>query len=108
MVVAIEPKGKGVSRMYGRVIETASRKNLRQFMAEHIDAGADVRTDGWSGYQGLEAEFPRLVREKKGKTSPSCPAASCCSRPGSGACTILFVSCSPTSTSKRTVSTAQG
>ena len=73
VVVAIERKGKGVSRMYGRVIETASRKNLRQFMAEHIDAGADVRTDGWSGYQGLEAEWPHLVREKsekKGKNFP--------------------------------------
>ena len=73
MVVAIERKGKGVSRMYGRVIEAASKKNLRQFMGEHIAADAQVRTDGWSGYQGLEAQWPKLVREKsekKGKNFP--------------------------------------
>jgi hypothetical protein len=73
MVVAIERKGKGVSRMYGRVIETASKKNLKKFMEEHINADADVRTDGWTGYKGLEKEFPKLVREKsekKGKNFP--------------------------------------
>jgi hypothetical protein len=73
MVVAIERKGKGVSRMYGRVIETASRKNLKKFMKEQINSDADVRTDGWTGYKGLETEFPKLVREKsekKGKNFP--------------------------------------
>lgn len=67
MVVAIERKGKGVSRMYGRVIETASRKNLKKFMAEHIRGDAEVRTDGWTGYKGLELEFPKIVREKSEK-----------------------------------------
>lgn len=73
MVVAIERKGKGVSRMYGRVIETASKKNLKKFMEDHIDTDANVRTDGWTGYKGLEEEFPNLVREKsekKGKNFP--------------------------------------
>lgn len=73
MVVAIERKGKGVSRMYGKVIETASKKNLSQFMGEHIAADAQVRTDGWSGYRGLEAKWPHIVREKsekKGKNFP--------------------------------------
>jgi hypothetical protein len=73
MVVAVERKGKGVSRMYGRVIETASKKNLKQFMGEHIRADAQVRTDGWTGYKGLESEFPKLIREKsekKGKNFP--------------------------------------
>jgi hypothetical protein len=73
MVVAIERKGKGVSRMYGRVIETASKKNLKKFMEDHIAADANVRTDGWTGYKGLEDEFPNLVREKsekKGKNFP--------------------------------------
>lgn len=73
MVVAIERKGKGVSRMYGRVIETASKKNLKKFMEDHINADANVRTDGWTGYKGLETEFPKLVKEKsekKGKNFP--------------------------------------
>jgi len=73
VVMAIERKGKGIARMYGRVIETASKKNLEKFMAEHIHQDADVRTDGWTGYKGLESQFPKLVREKsekKGKNFP--------------------------------------
>ena len=74
MVVAVERKGKGVSRIYGRVVDTAARVHLKRFMLDHIDAGAEVRTDRWGGYKGLESEFPKLVREKlktKGKTSRS-------------------------------------
>jgi hypothetical protein len=73
VVVAIERKGKGIARMYGRVIEGASKKNLKKFMADHIAKEAQVRTDGWTGYKGLESGFPKLVREKsekKGKNFP--------------------------------------
>ncbi len=73
MAVAIEKNGKGVSRMYGRVICTASRKNLKDFMQAHISPQAEVKTDKWSGYKGLEKEFPRLKQVKsikKGKNFP--------------------------------------
>lgn len=73
MVVAIERKGKGISRMYGRVIETAGKENLKLFMQDHIGAQADVRTDKWTGYTGLDKVFPNMVREKsekKGKNFP--------------------------------------
>lgn len=73
MVVAIEKKGKGVSRMYGRVIETAGKENLKHFMQDHIKAEANVRTDKWTGYTGLNKEFPNIIREKsekKGKNFP--------------------------------------
>jgi hypothetical protein len=73
VVVAIERRGKGISRMYGRVIDTAAKKNLKDFMESHISPEAQVRTDGWAGYKGLEKEFPKLVREKsekKGKNFP--------------------------------------
>ena len=61
VVLAIEKKERGVSRFYGRVVETASKKNLGRFMKDHIDPNANVRTDKWSGYKGLESEFPNLV-----------------------------------------------
>jgi hypothetical protein len=57
----------GVSRMYGRVIETADKKNLKKFMSENIHKDALIRTDGWTGYKGLEIEFPNLRREKSEK-----------------------------------------
>ncbi len=67
MVVGIERSSKGISRWYGRVVETASKANLGGFMKDHIDKDAEVKTDGWSGYKGMEAHFPKLVREKSGK-----------------------------------------
>ena len=73
VVISIEKKGKGVSRMYARVITKASKKNLKRFMKDHIRPEADVRTDQWAGYKGLEEEFPNIVREKsekKGKNFP--------------------------------------
>ncbi|MEX2564666.1 MAG: transposase [Cyclobacteriaceae bacterium] len=36
-------------------------------MTDHIAKDAQVKTDGWSGYKGMEAYFPKLVREKSGK-----------------------------------------
>lgn len=67
VVVAIEKNGRGVSRMYGRVIQTASRENLSGFMKDHISKEAEVRTDKWSGYKGLDAHFPHLTQEKSEK-----------------------------------------
>lgn len=73
VVVAIERKGECISRIYGRVIETAAKKNLKSFMLSDISPQAQVRTDGWAGYKGMEETFPKLVREKsekKGKNFP--------------------------------------
>ncbi len=73
VVVAIQKQGNGISRMYGRVIETASRENLRSFMKDHIDPNAKIKTDKWTGYKGLGGEFPNLKQEKsekKGKNFP--------------------------------------
>lgn len=67
VVISIERNEKGVSRMYGRVITAASKKNLHGFMIDHINPKANVRTDQWSGYQGLEGEFPNIIREKSEK-----------------------------------------
>ena len=67
MVVGIERGLGGVSRWYGRVIETASRVNIGGFMKDHIDKEAEVKTDCWSGYKGMEAHFPKLIREKSVK-----------------------------------------
>ncbi|MET3981847.1 transposase-like protein [Mucilaginibacter sp. UYP27] len=67
VVVSIEKKGKGVSRMYAKVVAAASKENLKGFMKGHIKPEASVRTDQWAGYKGLEDEFPNIVREKSEK-----------------------------------------
>ena len=67
VVFAIEKKSKGVSRIYGKVIEKASSKELGSFMKQKIVADAHVKTDQWSGYKPLATEFKNLEQIKSGK-----------------------------------------
>jgi hypothetical protein len=67
VVIAVEKKGKGASRMYAKVISQSSAKELGSFMRTHIDTQANVRTDGWTGYIPLKKDFPNLTQEKSGE-----------------------------------------
>lgn len=67
VVFAIEKKGKGVSRLYGRAITKASAEDLGGFMQQTIEPLANIRTDGWTGYQPLKEHFPNLTQEISGK-----------------------------------------
>jgi hypothetical protein len=67
VVFAIEKKHKGVSRMYGKVIEKSSSKELGSFMRQKIDPEAKIKTDEWTGYKPLGSEFKNLERVKSGK-----------------------------------------
>jgi ISXO2-like transposase domain/Transposase zinc-ribbon domain len=73
VVFAIEKKDKGVSRMYGKVIEKASSKELGGFMRQKIAKDADIKTDEWTGYKPLVTEFTNLKRVKSGKKGENFP-----------------------------------
>ena len=47
-----DPKGLGRCRM--APIEDASASSLHAFVADHVEPGSTVITDGWSGYLGLD------------------------------------------------------
>ena len=47
-----EPKGLGRCRI--RILPDASADSLHRFVTDHIEPGATVITDGWSGYAGIE------------------------------------------------------
>jgi transposase-like protein len=47
-----EPKGLGRCRM--APLADASAESLHAFLTDHVQPGAVVITDGWSGYTGLE------------------------------------------------------
>ena len=66
VVVGIEKKKKGVSRMYAKVINHASAEELGAFMRTHIDTKADITTDKWSGYQPLAKDFEKLTQVYSG------------------------------------------
>lgn len=67
VIVAIEKKGKGVSRMYARVVKNGSKQAFEPFFEEHISKKAEIRTDGWSTYKSFKKEYPNLIQVKSGK-----------------------------------------
>ena len=73
VAVAIERKGKGVSRVYGKVIGHSSAKELGEFMQASINANALIKTDEWTGYTPLKQQFKYLRQEPSGKKGKSFP-----------------------------------
>lgn len=73
VVVGIQKKKKGVSRMYARVINDASAVSLGGFMRDHIDLTAKVTTDKWTGYTPLKKDFVNLSQIPSGKKGRNFP-----------------------------------
>jgi len=73
VVVGIEKRKRGISRLYARVIPRASAEHLGSFMRRHIDPRAKVTTDKWAGYAPLEEDFENLVRIPSGKKGGNFP-----------------------------------
>lgn len=73
VVIAVERKGKGISRMYGRVINKSSAKELGKFMTDHIEKGAEIKTDLWTGYKPLAAKFKNLKQVHSGVKGSNFP-----------------------------------
>jgi transposase-like protein len=73
VVLAIEKRGKGISRMYGKVIDKADAKNLGDFMRAKIDKQADVKTDKWQGYNPLNKEFTKMTQLSSGEKGGNFP-----------------------------------
>lgn len=73
VVFAIERNGKGVSRMYGKVIKQSSSKELGEFMKSTIDINAQIKTDKWRGYSPLAKDFKNLLQVDSGKKGGNFP-----------------------------------
>lgn len=73
VVVGIEKKKNGVSRLYARVIPKASAEHLGGFMKHHIDENAQITTDKWTGYTPLKKEFDNLVQIPTGAKGGNFP-----------------------------------
>lgn len=69
-VEVIEPKGFGRVRM--RQIKSANMQNLTKFITENVAKGAQIRTDCWSGYLGLEKKG--YIHKKFNMSKSSDPA----------------------------------
>ena len=73
VAVAVERAGKGIRRMYARVIRDAGNESLRPFFKDHIDLNATIKTDKCPGYRPLQNEYPNLTRVKSGKKGNNFP-----------------------------------
>jgi transposase-like protein len=66
VVVGAEEDGPRVGRIRLRQIPDASAPSLEAFIAEAVEPGSILHTDGWSGYDGVEAlGYGRLVSNIK-------------------------------------------
>lgn len=73
VVFAIERKGKGVSRLYGKVIKKACAKELGAFMKANLSLEAEIKTDSWTGYTPLVKDFKGLTQVLSGKKGKNFP-----------------------------------
>lgn len=79
VAVAVEVRGAGSGRVRMRVIPDASGVTLAGFVAENVEPGAIVHTDGWMGYAPLRKRGydwrPRSQRAAKrsGDADPVMP-----------------------------------
>ena len=56
VAVACEEQGKGIGRIRLRRIPDASAGALEAFIADAVEPGSRLHTDGWEGYTGLSAK----------------------------------------------------
>ena len=62
VAIAVEVRGRRLGRIRLRKIDNASANSLLPFVIESVEAGTEIRTDGWSGYSRLkEHEFSHVV-----------------------------------------------
>jgi transposase-like protein len=55
VAIACEEQGNGIGRIRLRRVEDASAGSLQAFIADSVEPGSEIHTDGWEGYTGLEA-----------------------------------------------------
>lgn len=56
IAIAVEQDGRKLGRIRMRRVPDASGKSLHGFVADSVEPGSVVQTDGWSGYIGLAAK----------------------------------------------------
>lgn len=53
VAIAAEIRGRGLGRIRLSIIPDVSSVSLHEFVTTHVAPGAEVHTDGWNGYNGL-------------------------------------------------------
>jgi hypothetical protein len=76
IVVAAEEEGKGIGYIRLHTIPDASSASLHGFIRQAVAPGSTIRSDGWSGYFGLDGYFhDRQVQSHRGDKEHVLPRA---------------------------------
>lgn len=68
VVIAIEVNERGTGRTRMSIIPDASGKSIKKFIAENIEKGSTLITDGWQGYSGISKKgYYHIIEEKTKK-----------------------------------------
>ncbi len=68
IVIAAQEDGRGIARIRMKRIPDASADSLMAFLAEAVEPGSTIHTDGWLGYSRVEATgYAHEVTFLKGK-----------------------------------------
>ena len=54
VAIGAEVRGRGPGRIRMSVIPDVSAASLHEFVLNHVEQGAEVHTDGWRSYNGIE------------------------------------------------------
>jgi transposase-like protein len=72
LAVGAEENGKGIGRIRICQIKDASSASLHPFIANNIESGSIIHTDGWEGYSGLDKkDYAHKVTVLRGKKEPA-------------------------------------
>jgi len=72
IAVAAEENGKALGRIRMLRVPDASAISLRSFIIQSVEPGSTIITDGWEGYNGLEAHgYSHELKVLKGSTEPT-------------------------------------
>lgn len=63
VAIAVEVLAKGTGRVRLSIIPDASRKSLKNFIANNIEEGSELMTDGWKSYKSIEGFKHTVIRE---------------------------------------------
>lgn len=54
VAIAAEVRGRGPGRIRMSIVADVSATSLHEFLLDNVEMGAEIRTDGWNGYKGIE------------------------------------------------------
>jgi hypothetical protein len=64
IIIAIEKKGKGISRINAQHISGYDKKNIQPLIINKIGHKATIKTNAWSTFQAMSKEIPNLKSNK--------------------------------------------